>query len=115
MAGVTGKIRRGRFYLSGPLLVASGNQVGDWQHVEGVFPMIITISGAFVGNVTLYGETADDEPIDADSNHAVLQTFNQPGQYIANGPYEWIKAVVSGYVSGVIVVSCQASESSSKF
>jgi hypothetical protein len=115
MAGVTGKIRRGRYFLSGPLLVANGNVDGDWQHIEGVFPMIITVSGEFVGTVTLFGETADDEPIDANANHAVLQIYTTPGQYIANGPYEWVKAEVTNYVSGVIVVSCQASESQSKY
>ena len=108
------KIRRGRWYLNGQILSASGNTSGAWNGVEAVFPMTITVSGSFTATVNIYVETTADMPTDADANHGILTSFTAPGIYIMSAPVEWIKATVTGYSSGSITVTVEASDSLSQ-
>ena len=115
--GLTTSVRRGKWFISGKLLdaaIANTATIGGWQPLEGVFPVTITVSGTFAGGttVTLYVENGLTAA-DVDANHGVLQTYTAPGVYILQGPAEWIKAAITGYVSGSVTVSVEASEAAS--
>lgn len=104
--------RRNRWYVSGSILETDVDASGEWNPLEGVFPVTITVAGSFTGTVSVYVENGDTKPADADANHGVLQTFTAPGQYVLNGPIEWIKAAVSG-LTGTVTVKVEASEAGS--
>jgi len=116
--GLTASVRRGKWFITGKLLdAATANTAtsGNWQPLEGIFPVTITVSGTFAGGttVTLYVENGAVAPTDVDANHGVLQSYTAPGVYILQGPAEWIKAAITAYVSGSVTVSVEASEASS--
>ena len=116
--GLTTSVRRGKWFISGKLLdtaIANTATTGGWQPLEGVFPVTITVSGTFAGGttVTLYVENGLTAPADVDANYGVLQTYTAPGVYILQGPAEWIKAAITGYTSGDVTVSVEASEAAS--
>src|SRR5947207_14189466 len=114
--GLTTSVRRGKWFISGKLLdaaAANSSTSGGWQPIEGIFPVTITVAGTFVGTVTLYIENGAAAPTDTDVNHGVLQSYTAPGVYILQGPAEWIKAAITGYVSGSVTVSVEASEAAS--
>ena|SRR5437773_5138189 len=114
--GLATNVRRGKWFITGKLLdAATANTAtsGNWQPLEGIFPVTITIAGTFSATVTLYIENGASAPTDTDANHGVLQTYTAPGVYILQGPAEWIKAAITGYASGAVTVSVEASEANS--
>ena len=101
--------RRGKWYASGTILQATGTLSGNWEHVDGVYPVTVTVDGGGSWTVTLYATNATTAPTDADSLHGVLATFtNAPGTYVINAPFEFIKAAATAFISGSVTVLVQA-------
>src|SRR6266850_6577557 len=119
-------IRRGRWFKKGTLVNATAANVsGPWQMLEGIHPFSVTVSGDFSatsGVVTIYVDSGDAAPTDADANHATLKVFTitapqaAPPAFSTDAPYEWIKAVYTAY-AGVqpITTTLEAYEADSKY
>lgn len=109
------KVRRGRWYKSGNLLTIAANTAGTWQLVEGVFPFVIEVTGAFTATVNIYLSTSSTPPTDANANHKPVISYTGPDQYVIDYPVEYILVEVTGYSAGTVVVNGEASERSSAY
>src|SRR5262249_33888330 len=102
-------IQRGRtpnqVVVDGTLLDAQGaNTNGVWQNIERITPWSVTVRGTFNATVTLYVSNQTVKPLDSDNAQAVFQAFTAPGSTYLVAPFRWIKAAVSGFVSGAVTV-----------
>src|SRR5215470_6002549 len=98
-------IQRGRtpnqVVVDGTLLDAqAGTTNGVWQNIERILPFSVTVRGTFSATVTLYVSNQTTRPLDSDNAQAVLQAFTSPGSTYQLASFRWIKAAVSGFVSG---------------
>jgi len=102
-------IQRGRtpnqVVVDGTLLDAQGaNTNGVWQNIERILPWSVTVRGTFNATVTLYVSNQTTRPLDSDNNQAVFQATTGTMSMGSTISFRWIKAAVSGFVSGAVTV-----------
>ena len=123
--GLKTDVRRGRWFKRGVFAQAAANTSSGWQMLEGIHPFSVTVSGDFSATsvvVTIYVDSGDTAPTDADANHATLKVFTitapqaAPPAFSTDAPYEWIKAVYTSYSgTATVTTTLEAYEADSKY
>lgn len=78
------------------------NIESEWFRIEGM-PVMISVAGTFDATVTAYGSCALLKP-STGTGYAVAGTplLAKADSISVDGPYEWVKVVVSDYVGGLV-------------
>jgi hypothetical protein len=102
-------IQRGKtiqqIVVDGTLLDAqAANTNGVWSNIERIVPWSLTVRGTFSASVNILVSNQTARPLDTDNAQAAFQTFTAAGSGGSTIPFRWIKAQVTGYVSGAITV-----------
>lgn len=110
MATVTAVNGRGTVQTRGTLLdAAAATTNGVWWNIGGLRPLVIVVSGTFVGTVQLYVSNSPTKPSDSDNTQAQLDgDITSPTSITSDNGYQWVKARVSAYTSGSIDVAVNA-------
>jgi hypothetical protein len=91
--------------VDGTLLDAqAANTNGVWQNCERIVPWSLTVRGTFNATVNVLVSNQVTKPLDADNAQAPFQSFTAVGSAGSSLPFRWIKAQVTGYVSGAVTV-----------
>lgn len=82
--------------------VATGN--GEWINIEGLAPFSIHVSGITTATVQVRG--SDKATIPANTAHEIQlgSDITADGLYEYTVPVRWIKAMVSAWTTGTIIV-----------
>ena len=101
-------VQAGRRIVYDTLLSATTTTTnGEWKPIQGVYPLVVTLEGAFSATCKVRVSNAVSQPADSTNDTPQLGSDVTAGNdgsasVTIDAPYRWIKVQVSAYTSGTI-------------